>query len=168
MRYLAIFSLFLLLASCWPKSISFVDGSMPDEWKVFSLKTLENNAPNAPLSYGPRLSEDIKDAIQNNTKLILSNSADAAQVQIEGVISNYSVNPIAIQGNDQAAKNRLSITTNYTIYIKAPKEDEIKLSSTRFADFDSNLDFATVEANLISEINKQITQDIINKLLSNW
>lgn len=161
--------LFLTLSSCWPSSVSFVDkGSMPEEWKIFSVKTLENNAPNAPLSYPITLSESIKDGVQNNTKLKLNTSPNSGEVQIEGVITNYSVSPIAIQAGDVAAKNRLTVSVNFKIYIKSPKEDEMTVSSTRFSDFDSALDFASVEQELINEINKQIVQDVINKLLSNW
>jgi len=168
MKYLVLIILANLLASCWPTSVSFVDGSMPEEWKNFSVKTLENTAPNAPISYAAALSEEIKDGIQNKTKLKLNTTANTGEIQIEGLISNYMVSPIAIQNQDEASKNRLTITTSYTIYIKAPKEDEMTLNSTRFADYDSNQDFSIIEAQLISDINKQIVQDIINKLLSNW
>jgi hypothetical protein len=157
------------LNSCWPTSVSFVDkGSMPEEWKFFSVKTLENDAANAPLSYPALLSEAIKDGVQNNTKLKLNTSPNSGEVQIEGIITNYSISPIALQEGDVAAKNRLSISANITIFVKSPKEDEMKLSVNRFFDFDSNSDFNSVEANLIDEINKQIVQDVINKLLSNW
>jgi outer membrane lipopolysaccharide assembly protein LptE/RlpB len=168
MRFFIYIALFCVLSSCWPTSVSFVDGNMPPEWKFFSIKTLENNAPNAPLSYAALLSEDLKDGVQNNTKLKLNSSPNTGEVQIEGVISNYTVSPIAIQAGDVAAKNRLTVSVNFKIYIKAPKEDEMNLTATRFFDFDSSQDFASVEKQLIEEINKQIVQDLINKLLSNW
>lgn len=169
MRFILYLSVILSLSSCWPTSVSFMDkGSMPEEWKNFSIKTLENNAPNAPLSYAALLSEDLKDGIQNNTKLKLNTTPNSGEVIIEGMVTNYSVSPIAIQAGDEAAQNRLTISTSYTIYIKAPKEEEMKLTSTRFADYDSNSDLSSVESSLIAEINKQIVQDVINKLLSNW
>ena len=169
MKILGVFLTLFVLSSCWPTSISFVDkGSMPEEWKVFSIKTLENNAPNAPLSYAPLLSEDLKDGIQNGTKLKLSTTPNSGEIIIEGFVNSYGVSPIAIQGDDEAAKNRLTISTTYSIYIKKPKEEEMKLTSTRFADYDSNTDLSSVEATLIADINKQIVQDVINKLLSNW
>jgi hypothetical protein len=158
-----------LLSSCWPTSISFSDkGSMPEEWKFFSVKTLDNNAANAPLSYSTVLSEAVKDGIQNNTKLKLNTSPNSGEVQIEGMITNYAITPIALQEGDVAAKNRLTISANFSIFVKSPKEEEMKLTSTRFFDYDSNSDFSAVEATLIEEINKQIVQDVINKLLSNW
>ncbi len=166
-----IYFLFLLitLASCWPSSISFKDtGSMPEEWKIFSINTLENNAPNAPINYPSQLADDIRDGIQNNTRLKLSTLPNSGEVRIEGVISSYMISPIAMQPGDNAAKNRLTITSNYKIHILAPKEQEMQVSCSRFADYNSDQDLGTVENELLKEINKQVVQDIINKLLSNW
>ena len=169
MKFIYFTALLILLTSCWPKSVSFIDsGSMPVEWKTFFVKTLELAAPNAPVSYAPNLSEKIKDGIQNNTRLLLSPKAGSEQVAIEGIISNYSVTPIAIQPGDNAAKNRLTISVNFTIFITEPKEEKMILTSTRFVDYSSTEDFASKEAELLEEINKQIVQDVINKLFSNW
>jgi hypothetical protein len=106
--------------------------------------------------------------VQNNTRLLLNSETGKGEVLIEGVITNYSVLPIAIQGNDNAEKNRLSVSVQFTIFISSPKEDQMVVTSTRFIDYDSNIDLATVETNLLEEINVQIAQDVINKLLSNW
>lgn len=157
-----------MLSSCWPSRISFIDGTLPEEWVYFSVKTLDNNAPNAPMFYAPQLSEDIKDGVQNNTRLKLVNKASEAEVQLEGVVTTYSVTPIAIQAGDVAAKNRLTVSISMKIFTTKPKEDEMTLQATRFADFDSNQDFSTVEQALIADINKQLVQDVVNKLLSNW
>ena len=72
MKWILLILIPLVMTSCWPSSVSFVDkGSMPPEWNDFTLKTLDSNAPNAPLSYPATLSEAIKDGVQNNTKLLL-------------------------------------------------------------------------------------------------
>ncbi len=168
--------LVFLLASCWPASVSFKDkGSMDERWKLFSVKTLDNNAPNAPLSYQANLTEAIKTGVQNNTSLKLDSDPEVSQLNIEGNITAFEISPIALQVGDVAAKNRLTISANFTIFINVPRteneklaEDKMTLTSTRFADYDSNSDFSVVEAQLLEEINKQIVQDVINKLLSNW
>lgn len=158
-----------LMSSCWPSSVSFVDkGSMPPEWKTFTLKTLENNAPNAPLSYPATLSEAIKDGVQNNTRLLIISSDDDTSIDIEGVINSYNVTPIALQEGDNASQNRLTISVNFDIYIKVPEPQEMQLTSTRFIDYSSDQDLASVESQLLEEINIQIVQDVVNKLLSNW
>jgi hypothetical protein len=169
MKFLLFLSIALLLSACWPSSVSFIDnGSMPEEWKTFSVRTLENNAPNTPISYAPQLSEQLKDGIQNNTRLLLNPETGKGEVYVEGKINTYSVTPVAIQEGDNSAQNRLTISVQFTIFVSAPKEEKMNLTSTRFVDFDSNTDLATVERTLLEEINTQIVQDVINKLLSNW
>lgn len=169
MKFLLFLPIALLLSACWPSSVSFIDnGSMPEEWKTFSVRTLENNAPNTPISYAPQLSEQLKDGIQNNTRLLLNPETGKGEVYVEGKINTYSVTPVAIQEGDNSAQNRLTISVQFTIFVSAPKEEKMNLTSTRFVDFNSNTDLATVERTLLEEINTQIVQDVINKLLSNW
>ena len=168
-RLAYIIGFLFLLTSCWPFSVSLNDtGSMPPEWKTFTVKTLENNAANAPLNLAPKLSEDIKDGVQNNTRLLLNTKSGQGEVNIEGVVTNYSLIPVALQQGDNAAKNRLTITAQFTIFITKPKEQTMKLTSSRFVDYDSNTDLASVEQTLMNQIIEQIVQDVINKLLSNW
>ncbi len=158
----------VLLSSCWPKSVSFVDGSMPEEWKVFYVTTIKDNAPNTPISYAALLSEEIKDGIQNRTRLKLGTTKEDAQIEIEGVINSYTITPIALQQGDNANQNRLTVSVKFDIFINAPEEDQMTLLSTRFFDYDANTDLATVESQFLEEVNAQIIQDLINKLLSNW
>ncbi|MBP6460283.1 MAG: hypothetical protein KA264_09320 [Crocinitomicaceae bacterium] len=164
-----LFFIVFSLSACWPTSVSFTDtGSMPIEWKIFSISPLENNAPNAPISYTANLADELRDGIQNNTRLKLSSTPNSGEVRIEGNVTNYSITPIALQPGDNAAKNRLTINANFKIHILAPKEQELTVNCSRFSDYSSDSDLSSVEANLINEINKQIVQDVINKLLSNW
>ncbi len=170
MRLLLSFLLIsFLFVGCWPSSVSFMDkGSMPDEWETFTVTTLENNAPNTPLSYAANLSEAVKDGIQNNTRLLLNSNSDEAEVVIEGVISSYSISPIALLDGDDASQNRLSVSVQFDIFINEPEEDQMQLTSTRFFDYDSNEDVGTVESIYLEEVSAQIVQDVVNKLLSNW
>ena len=169
MKIVAALLIFSLLSSCWPTSVSFKDkGSMPASWKTFSIKTLEINAANCPLSYSAALTEKLKDGIQNNTRLALNTRLGKGEVNIEGLISSYNVMPLAIQGNDNASQNRLTISVQFSIFVSEPKEDIINLTATRFADFNASTNLSTVESQLVDEISEQIVQDVINKLLSNW
>jgi hypothetical protein len=169
MKIVAVLLLFSLLSSCWPTSVSFKDkGSMPEFWKTFSIKTLEINAANCPLSYSAALTEKLKDGIQNNTRLALNTVLGKGEVNIEGLISSYNVMPLAIQGNDNASQNRLTISVQFSIFVSDPKEDIINLTASRFGDFSASTNLSTVESQLVDEISEQIVQDVINKLLSNW
>ncbi len=169
MRFLPFFILIITLTACWPKSISFVDsGSMPEEWRFFYVHNIKNNLATPPINYAALLTDNIKDGIQNSTKLKLATSSDIAQIEITGEIKSYNITPIALQEGDDAAQNRLTVSAEFHLLINEPKEDEMILKSTRFIDYPSDTDLATVEGTLLEEVNQQIVQDIINKLQSNW
>lgn len=175
MRYLILSSLLLILTACWPTSVSFKDkGSMDERWKKFSVLTMENEAPNATLSYPALLTEDLKDGIQNNTRLKLESNKDSSQIVIEGTVVGYNVTPAAIQQGEVTAKSRLTVSVKFFILINVPPkegdltENDMNMTVSRFADFPADQDLSSVESNLLEEINKQIVQDVINKLMSNW
>ena len=79
--------------------------------------------------------------------------------EIEGKVIGYTVSPIALQEGDNAAKNRLTISSQFTIFIAEPEKSVMKLTSTRFVDYDSNTDLTSIESQLLEEIDQQIVQD---------
>lgn len=168
-RILLLTIVAFLLTACWPTSLSFRDGSVPPEWERFMVTTLENKAPNAPISYSSELTELIKDGIQNRVGLnLVSDESDDPQIMVVGSIDSYAVTPLSLQENASEVKNRLTIRSSYQIFISAPEEDVMELSSSRFADFDATQDVGAIQDQLLEEINDQIVQDVLNKLLSNW
>lgn len=174
MRIYGCIALLLLagLTACWPTSVSFNDtGSLPACLKHFQMDPLENSASNAPINYPIELTEAVKSGIQNNTRLLLAGENNKPQVTISGKILNYVVSPIALQEGDNASKNRLTVSATMDIYFDCPSDNyshEMKVMSTRFVDFDADQDISSLESQLLTEINAQIVQDVINQLLSNW
>lgn len=169
MKWFPILMFTILLGGCWPTSISFQDGSVPPEWKRFVIETLESTAANAPISYAPELTEELKDAIQNRVGLkLVQSEADDPQLIITGTVRDYNVAPLAVQGDDVAAKNRLTVKAYFEIFISAPEEDLMEINASRFVDFDANVDVGSIQTQLFAEINEQVIQDVLNKLLSNW
>ncbi len=169
MKGILILCLMFILSSCWPTSVSFRDGSVPPEWKKFMVSTFENKASNAPISYSSNLTELVKDAIQNRVGLTLvTEESEHPQVSITGTVASYSITPLSLQENSAEVKNRLTIRANFEIFISEPEEDVMKVNSSRFADYDASQDVGAIQDQLLEEINDQIVQDVINKLLSNW
>lgn len=169
LTHLLILSVILpLLSSCWPTRISFVDDSMPEEWKTFYVTPLELNAATAPASYNATLTETVRNGLQNNTRLKMLADPEQANVQISGIISGYSTSPQAITQGDNAQKNRLTVSVNFTIITPTKGLEKIQMTSSRFADYDATQQLSDVENGLLEVINQQIVQDVINKLRSNW
>jgi len=169
MKYVLFILVAIGLSACWPSSFSFRDtGGMPEEWKTFTLKTLTLEAATCPLSFAAILSENLKDGVQNNTPLLLNTTVGKGEVNMEGKITQYLVTPLAVQGNNNASQNRLSMSLVMTVNITKPKEEQWTMTSTRFADFSSGTNISEIETKLFEDISAQMVQDLINKLLSNW
>ncbi|MDD3859536.1 MAG: LptE family protein [Bacteroidales bacterium] len=136
-----------------------------------NIKTVQiNYFPNQASLVQPNLSnvftESLKDKFQSQTNLELV-SYDGDLV-FEGMITNYTVNAQAFQGNETAALNRLTITVKvkYTNNIETAKSFET--SFTRYSDFDSKTSLSSVENDLIQEISTELVTDIFNKAVANW
>ena len=132
----------------------------------YSIAYFQNNAPLGPSTLGQTFSESLRDVFQSQTRLeLVTTEGDLAY---EGSITNYKVQPIAIQGNQTASQNRLTISVNVN-YVNTydPKKNKTQ-GFTRFADFSAASDLTTVENDLITEIFNQLTQDIYNKTLGDW
>ena len=156
------------LCSCWPTRIGFVDDSMPQEWKEFYVTPLELSAATAPSNYNATLTESLRSGIQNNTRLKMLTKTNDTAVQISGSVNSYNTTPQAVTNGDNAQKNRLTVSVNFTIITPTKGLEKMQMTSTRFADYDASQQLADVESQLLELINQQIVQDVINKLRSNW
>jgi len=145
-------------------SYSFVDGSINAE--TFSVSNFEEQAANAPAGYGGQFSDFLKDFMIGRTKLKLKDLD--SDIKISGVIIGYNTNPVALQNNETAALNRLKITIKVTIINTVNDKESFEQNFTQFSDYSSAQDLSTVETQLLEDINTKISQDIINKLSSNW
>ena len=154
-----------VLNSC-TSSYSFTGASIPASVKTVSVETFENYAPLANVNLTQTFSEALKDKFISQTNLDLV--AFDGDLQFDGSITDYRVLPVAIQGNETAALNRLTITVKVKFENLLDEEQNFESSFTRYADFDSSKNLSDVEDLLIRDINDQLTQDIFNKSVSNW
>ena len=89
-------------------------------------------------------------------------------LQFDGSITGYKVTSVAIQGNETAALNRLTITVKVKFTNTKDKEADFETNFSRYLDYDSSQNLSAIEDELIKDINDQLTQDIFNKAVSNW
>lgn len=145
---------------------SFTGASIPEDVKTVSVKTFQSYAPLANANLSQTFTEALKDIFISQTNLDLA--ARDGDLRFEGSITGYNVTSVAIQGNETAALNRLSITVKVKFTNTKDKEQDFETSFTRFSDYESSQNLASVEDELIKDINDQLTQDIFNKAVSNW
>lgn len=156
----------LLLSAC-KMTVSLSGGNVDPRAKTVSIATFPNNST----LINPTLSQDfttaLKNMVQSQTPLTIVNGGRADYV-IEGEIVNYIVSPVAIQGNDKAAMNRLTITVNVRFTDTFDDEKSFEQMFSRYADYASTASFSSVEGSLVTTINEALTDDIFNKAFVNW
>lgn len=167
-RILYLVFSFCLIIVCLTgcKNYSFTGTSVSPDVKTVSISYFPNRASIVQPSLSQAFTEKLRDKFTSQTNLALKDGE--ADLILEGHISDYQTNPTAIQGNDNAALNRLTISVMVKfINTKDPKQD-FETSFSRFADYSASQNFATVEQELISQINTQLVDDIFNRAMINW
>jgi hypothetical protein len=145
---------------------SFTGASISAETKTVQIDYFPNRASLVQPSLSQTFTEKLKDRFVSQTNLeLVTNEGDLV---FEGFITNYSSYPLAIQGNDQAALTRLTITVQVKYTNKKDSEKDFDSAFTRYADFSSSQNLASVEVGLIDEICSALVTDIFNKSVVNW
>lgn len=155
----------LLLCSC-TVNYSLSGGSVPATAKTLSVASLEARAPLCSPQSAQTITEALRDLMQAQTPLTLTQSG--GDIAYEGSITGYDVQPVAIQANETAAMNRLTITVSIHFMNKADSKADKDFNLSRFADFSSSQDLSAVEDGLVRDIGNQLAQDIFDRTLGNW
>jgi hypothetical protein len=157
---------FMLLHTSCRINYSFTGASISPMVKTVSIQYFPNQAPLVVPTLSGALTDALRDYFTSQTNLILVNQN--GDLNIEGTITGYVVQPVAIQGNETAAMNRLTIIVNVKFTNKTNEKQDFETSFSRYQDYQSNLSLASVQEALIKEINDQLVQDIFNKAVVNW
>jgi hypothetical protein len=153
-----------LLAGCGV--YSFTGASIPPEAKTISIGYFVNNAQFVEPSLSQSLTDAVRDRFLSQTSLDFVN--EGGDLQIEGAITDYTTRPMAIQGDETAALNRLTVQVKVTFINTLDPTKDYESSFTRFAEYPSTQDLNTVKDQLIAEINEALVDDIFNKAVVNW
>lgn len=140
--------------------------SISPEIKSVNIGYFTKTAALGPPSLPQTFTERLKQKFINETSLSVINTS--ADLTFQGTITGYTITPQAIQSNETAAKNRLSVTVSVKFVNTKDEKQNFETSFTRFADFPSSSSLASVEDALITEINEQLVNDIFNKAVINW
>ena len=170
--------LFTLVFLCW-LGLGFTSckvhygltdkASIPDSIKTVKVNFIDNRAPYVNPQLSPNLTDRLRQKIINQTKLTNTNN-DNAHWEIAGQITDYSVSTTGVSntnGRTESSINRLTVRVHITINKrKENKIDEYDVS--RSFDFAANQSLQAAEASLLDEMLRNLTDEIFNKLFSDW
>ncbi|HZI54419.1 MAG TPA: LptE family protein [Chitinophagaceae bacterium] len=143
----------------------FHDIAIPDSIKTIKINFIENRAPYVNPLLSPRLTDRLRQKIVSQTRLSQTNN-DNADWDINGYISNYTSSTSGIS-NQQVATNRLTVTVHVSVNDqKANKTQEYDVS--RNFEYSATKSLTQAESELADEIIRGLTDDIFNRIFSNW
>ena len=154
----------ILLSACG--IYSFTGASISSDVETVSIGYFQNNAPMVQPNLSNNMTESLKDQFISQTNLSLTDVN--GDLQFEGQITGYKVKPIAIQSNETAAQNRLTISVKVTFTNTFDENQNYSQSFSHYADFDSSQDISSVEIDLIDQIVEVLSEKMFNKAVANW
>jgi hypothetical protein len=168
MRNLNFIGAFLLLAvfvsGC--RVYSFTGASISPDIKTVSITYFKNEASLVQPSLSQVFTEKMNDKFVSQTNLTQVKSG--GDLQFEGAIVDYYSQPTAIQGNEQAALNRLTISVKVKFTNTKDEKQSFESVFSRYTDYDSQKNLTSIEQDLINDICNQLVDDIFNKAVINW
>lgn len=154
----------VVLTSCG--IYKFRDATIPADVKTVNVKFIENRARYVNPQLAQKFTDKIQQKIIGSTKLTRTNSEDAHYV-ISGTITNYDATQTVGISAQQATTNRLTVTL-HMILKKTLENKTEEFDVSRSFDFSSNLSLQQAEGQLLDEVVRSLTDDIFNRIFSNW
>jgi len=153
----------LLFTGCY----SFKDvTTIPKEVKTFRVNYIENRARYINPQLSPQLTDKLRQKITGQTRLS-GVQTDDAHYDISGQVTGYTVTTSAIS-NQQAAAQRLAVTVHINFKNTLDPSKNFEADVSRNFDFSAELTLTAAEAQLTDNIVKQMTDEIFNRIFSNW
>ncbi len=155
----------IVLATFSGCNYKFRDVSIPPEIQTVKINFIENRAQYVNPQLSQLITNQLQQKVVNQTRLNRTNNDDA-HYDISGFISQYSISTSGIS-NQQTTTNRLTVGVHITL------EDRVNNTTKEFDisrpfDFSAQRSLQEAEASLNDEIVRNITDEIFNRIFSNW
>ena len=159
------------LSSC--KVYSFKDVSIPPQVKSIHIGYIENRARLVNPQLAPQLNDKLRQKINQQASRLSQIQDPGADYEVNGTITDYNYTTSGIS-QQQVATNRLNVTVHIvfknhldpTGKTVAPADFEADV--TRNFDFSGNTSITDAEQQLLPTVVSNMTDEIFNKLFSNW
>jgi len=141
------------------------DVSIDPKVKTVKVNYIENRARYINPLLSPSLTDKLRQKIINQTRLNQTNGE--ADYDISGIITDYSQSTSGIS-NQSVASNNLNITVHIIFRNRLDEKKDFEADITRNFPFASTLSLPQAEAQLKDQILTNLTDEIFNRIFSNW
>ena len=165
---ICLLSLCLVIQSC--KVYSFKDVSIPPEVKTIRIGFIENRARYVDPQLSPQLTDKLKQKISSQTKLTQVQT-EGADYDVSAYVSAYDITTAGV-ANQTASINRLTVSVHLALKNRLNEQKlgtpDFETDISRNFDFPATQSFTDAQVSLLPQIVQQLTDDMFNRLFSNW
>jgi len=166
----ALISVLLFLASSC-KIYSFKDVSVPAQIKTIRINFIENKARFVDPTLSPQLTDKFKQKVGSQLSRLTQVQSDDADYIVDAYISDYAVTTAGVS-NQQAATDRLTVSVHIMFKNKYSDQKigtpDFEADVSRNFDFSASLNLNDAEAQLATTIVSNMTDEMFNRIFSNW
>ena len=144
----------------------FKDVSIPDSVKFVKLNQFQNKASYINPRLAPELTEKLRQKIVSQTRIGITNGDDADWV-IDCTITSYAFATSGIS-NQQVNSNRLNVGVSVIVRDGKTQKEIGKYDVTTPFDYSGTLSLQQAEQGLQTQMLRDITDGIFNRIFSNW
>jgi hypothetical protein len=149
---------------------SFKDVSIPPEVKSIHIGFIENRARYVDPQLSPQLTDKLKQKISSQTKLTQIQTENA-DYDVSAYVSAYDISTAGV-ANQTASINRLTVSVHLALKNRLNEQKlgtpDFETDISRNFDFPATQSFTDAQVSLLPQIVQQLTDDMFNRLFSNW
>ena len=165
-RSLALFLLVIVMTAC---KVSYTfNGASIDYTKVKTI-TIADFPIRSNYVWGPMQSifnNELKDVFASHTKL--SQVKRNGDLKLEGEITQYNQRNKSVSSEGYSAQTELSITVNVRFTNNVDHKQDFEKQFTATSTYDTTQSLAAVQETLVTEMVKDIVDQIFNATVANW
>ena len=161
-------ALMLGLAATTACSVSYYFTGTNINYDIIKTIQIDNIANRAPYGWAPMeamFNNKLQDAYANQTRLRLVKRG--GDLQIAGEITGYDQYNKGISADGLSSQVQLKMTVNIR-YRNNKSNENWERQFTATTQYDANKQLATVQEQLVTEMVKDLTDQIFNATVANW
>lgn len=155
--------MFILFAGC---AYSFRGGSVPPHLKTVAIPIVEDQSGYGDPTLRDLFTTQLVERFMNDNTLQLAdrNTADS---MVEGVIVNVKDAPNVLQGGEQVAQRRITVTVRVTFQDLKLRKKVWEKEFNNWGDYPSGSGL-TQRNEGVKEAVRKLTEDILNETVAGW
>ena len=115
---------------------------------------------------GPMFNNQLKDQFANHTKLIQVKRG--GDLKIEGEITQYTQRNKSVAADGRSAQTELAITVNVRFTNNANHSEDFERQFTANKSYETTQSLASVQEELVTQMVKDLADQIFNATVANW